>query len=454
MVNWQSFVYRLLVFSLLAYALILCLSLYKKGDLPIDREQLQEYRRRMQSGVQNLYLNNKPQQAAQIEGLYSSGDLHSYSYFYRNYTKLLKSKRAAVGLLESYEKDGLLQWTSWFQGTLAGARAKWSGQGLVLLTSTYDLRRTVLQLKTLTFLKCPLDIKVYYTSESAPIREELDMLKQETGYEAEELSLMLPPRLRELVTVKVAKAFAAFYSPFSQVIVADSEAIFVADPRKLFEDLKDGIGAVFSLDRELFPGNNGLAKYVVEVLPQPFSNPISLGAFIQQKSSYQQDSTLVTIDKSVAWLGLIAAGNLVLPPLNKLFRAKLEGEKEAFWLGFEQAQVPFKWEGHKPVSAGHLAAFEQGRTAVCGGHSAHFSSTGAEVLWMSGGFDHNVGPGGSPQADFFKNIVDPKRAGKWSPNLCQDGDAADFTDSVKHALQFMQENYSADYMIKYYERPQ
>lgn len=448
MVNWQSLIYRLLIFSLFSYALILLHSLYKQGDLPLDKQQLQEYGQKVQNKFQS-YLRSEEQP---LMGLYNVGELHSYAYFYRNYTKLLNGKRSTAGVLAPYEKDELLQWTSWFQGTIFSARAKWNGRGLVILTSTFDIRRTVLQLKTLRFLKCPLDIKVYYTQESAPIKEELEMLKQETGYEAEELSIMLSPRVRDLVTIRLAKPFAAFYSPFSQVIVADTDTVFVGDPSKLFEDLKEGVGAVFSLDRELFPGNYELAKYVLEILPQPYSDAVADGKFIQQKSSYQQDSTVIVLDKNVAWLGLIATGNLVLPPLDKLFRPKFEGEKEAFWIGFEQAKVPFEWEKRSPVSVGHIAALEGGKTNVCGGHVGHFSSKG-ELVWISGAYDRNSGRDSSPQPDFFKNMVDPKWAGKWSPNLCQAGEAADFSGDVKKVLEFMEANYSPDYMIKYYEKP-
>lgn len=173
---------------------------------------------------------------------------------------------------------------------------------------------------------------------------------------------------------------------------------------------------------------------------------------MQQKSSYQQDSTVVTIDKNVAWLGLIATGNLVLPPLDKRFRPKFEGEKEAFWIGFEQAQAPFKWEKHVPVSVGHIAALSDKKTSVCGGHAVHFSPKG-DLIWISGGYDRNSGRDASPQPDFFKNFVDPKRAGKWSPNLCQEGEAVDFPEDVKPVLEFMEKNYSPDYMVKYFEKP-
>ena len=462
----HSIAYRLLVFGLSCYTIYLLIGMYRVDIHSSPKfvqqygqqfqhygQQVQQYGQQFQDYIKKTYNEKFVFQNGDFNShnmLVNSSDPHSYAQFYRKYWELVSgnTRRHKLAEIEKYESDHLLQWSSWFQGSLSGVRSKWKGKGIVLLTSTYDIRRTVLQLKALQFLKVPSEIKVFYTIESSPMREELEMLKRETGFEAEELTMMLPPKMRELVTIKLAKAFAAFYSPYEKVIVADSETVFVADPTTLFDDMDDS-GGLFALDRNLFPGNYELAKYVIDILPQPFSRAVANGYFVTQKSSYQQDSTVVVINKSIGWLGLIAVGNLLLPPLDKMFRPKFDGEKEAFWIGFEQAGVPFKFEKVKPVSAGHLAKVSQ-ETLVCGGHILHFFENGSPA-WISGGFDRNTGRDSSPQAEFFRNIADPNKAGKWYPNLCQEGESIDFPSKAKPVLEFMAEKYSPDYMQKYFE---
>jgi hypothetical protein len=456
--SWTLFAYRLVLLALGTYAIWLVLGMYV---VPAPRRQ--QLIRRVYDNYRTLQeevnvLTTKPEDLDPNAILVNQTDAHAYAHFYRQYHKLLsqfpKSKLAEA--VKDFEAHDLLRWARGNdddqdnEGGVQGVVRSWRGDGLVLVCSSFTLRRTIHQLKTLKQHGSTLPVRVYYTWDGALDNGELKLLKEETGQVAYNLSDSLPFYIRRNVTTDVAKPFAAYFSPYARTVVADHEVVFVADPRPLLRgDLSEEKGAIFFRDRKLFPGNFELVRHVLETLPQPLSESVADGYWMQQRSSYQQDSSVVVVDKRVAFLGIIAAANLVLSPLKDTIRRRFENEKEAWWLGFEQARSPFIWEKIEPVSIGYLQSMPGGTTRVCGGHTLHYRGNG-EPVWISGGYDRNTGPGGSPQPDTFNNVIDRTQAGQWHAQLCQDGEARGLED-LQAAMSILKQTYSSDYQWKYFE---
>jgi hypothetical protein len=137
----QSLAYRALVFGLCCYTIYLGSSLYKI-NIPSSPKfvqqygqqfqqyghQVQQYGQQFQDYIKKTYHEKFVFQNGDFNGhnqLLNTSDPHSYSFFYRNYWDLVSgsNRRAKVAEIEKYESDPLLQWSSWFQGSLTGVRS-------------------------------------------------------------------------------------------------------------------------------------------------------------------------------------------------------------------------------------------------------------------------------------------------------------------------------------------
>jgi hypothetical protein len=102
------------------------------------------------------------------------------------------------------------------------------------------------------------------------------------------------------------KPFAMLASNFSQVILSDADVFFFKKPESFLEDTGfKKTGSLFFYDRTLGPNWDRGRKWMLSFLP--IMRPhVRKSRWLQLRSTHEQESGVVAIDKSKAVLGLMA----------------------------------------------------------------------------------------------------------------------------------------------------
>ncbi|KAI8353433.1 mannosyltransferase putative-domain-containing protein [Mortierella sp. GBAus27b] len=192
------------------------------------------------------------------------------------------------------------------------------------------------------------------------------------------------------------KPFALLASRFSEAILMDSDAYFLADPEVLFDDAGyKEVGTVYFYDRILFPGAGYEQKVWMEsFLPTMSNHPAKTGWF-QTKGGHEMESGVVVMDKNRHFLGLLAICKLNdLYERDQVTYKKTWGDKESFWIAMEMIQerysfIPFRGgvigNVHPITKTGEPTAHavRVNMDRVCG-NQLHFTDKGQPLWWNSG----------------------------------------------------------------------
>ena len=188
------------------------------------------------------------------------------------------------------------------------------------------------------------------------------------------------------------KPLAALVSSFEQVILVDAESIFLQKPEKILDDHEGykSTGALFFHDHLYGKGekkerHEWWRKCLVYYTPSP---TLSKSRAFNQGYAEEADSGLVVIDKSrlSILLGLLhVCWQSMRRVRAEWTHAMNDGDKDAWWFGFELTSVEFTWESHY---AGVVGWFEESdkpenNTKVLGSSTAH-ADENDKLLWYSG----------------------------------------------------------------------
>jgi hypothetical protein len=190
------------------------------------------------------------------------------------------------------------------------------------------------------------------------------------------------------------KPFAMVASSFSEVLLADADAVFLEKPDVLFEvsGYKE-TGTLFFHDRDHW------REYASEITHgfignqlglRPPSSRLSHSKFWQKKGIYEQESGVVLANKNnpEVFVGLLFAawqntGQIRDQTTYRVFW----GDKESYWLAFELADIPYYFVDHYAGSIGSAIdnstlSSQDGSTPyiIASEHPLHFFRTEGSTI--------------------------------------------------------------------------
>lgn len=178
------------------------------------------------------------------------------------------------------------------------------------------------------------------------------------------------------------KPFALLLSGFRETILLDADAYFVRNPAALFADpYYEANRALFFPDATLVPQWSGEKREFLSRLFEEGQAPFRVTdtRFWRGESLFEQESSVVVVDKGLHLLGVLAAAQLNAHDERQYVYRHVWGDKETFWLGFGLAGEPFDFSPHTPGIVGERSPDAQ----LCG-QMAHLDHRGRLLFWNGG----------------------------------------------------------------------
>ncbi|GAB5593839.1 hypothetical protein Unana1_08739 [Umbelopsis nana] len=179
------------------------------------------------------------------------------------------------------------------------------------------------------------------------------------------------------------KPFAIVASSFSQVILADADVFFFKKPESFLEDAGfKKTGALFFYDRTLFADWDAGRKWMLSFLPT-MSSLVRKTRWFTLRSSHEQESGVVVIDKRKSILGLLSTCKMNdKRERDEVTYEHVHGDKETFWVGYEMVQTPYAFVNSYGAVIGGLGDGGEA-TRVCG-NQLHLG-VDRRPWWWNGG---------------------------------------------------------------------
>ncbi|TPX31012.1 hypothetical protein SmJEL517_g05534 [Synchytrium microbalum] len=257
-------------------------------------------------------------------------------------------------------------------------RDSYSGRGIVMTTGLWHFRfahHAVLALRTL--IKTDLPIELYYAGRHDLHEEQIKILSN-------------IPNVKVIDVTKIlgddgglggwaVKPYSMLASSFKEMIFLDADALFLKDPRALYDyERYEDRGAVFFHDRTVKGWDKNLKTWFATLVSEP-SDTYKQSRIFQELSIHEQDSGVVLLDKVRAFHGLLTVCKMNGHKEHTEVYKHMHGDKETFWISFEMVRVPYAFNPFHGGAVGYLAP----DGAVCGG-LFHPDEQG-QPLWFNGG---------------------------------------------------------------------
>lgn len=141
------------------------------------------------------------------------------------------------------------------------------------------------------------------------------------------------------------KPFAIVASSFSQVILSDADVFFFKKPESFLEDAGfKKTGALFFYDRTLFADWDAGRKWMLSFLPT-MSSLVRKTRWFTLRSSHEQESGVVVIDKRKSILGLMSTCKMNdKRERDEVTYDRVHGDKEV-----KSSQWPKQWPKQWPI---------------------------------------------------------------------------------------------------------
>lgn len=298
--------------------------------------------------------------------------------------------------IESFRLDSVLQrlesklfpWINKHKGITGLRRSFVSEEGIVIATGQRYFSMAVHAIKTVRLWNCTLPIEVFHLGGTDLHPESIEYLNSMQGVTVVDIGTIFDMNILKLKSWDI-KPFALLGSSFRKVILMDADAVFTRPPTVLFEaDEFKASGTAFFYDRFFVNHKANYVEWFNSIIPMPHSQKLKESQLYKGKSTYEQESGVVVIDKDRRLMGLLAACLLNGESERKEIHSKTHGEKETFWLGFEIAQEPYEYLEPQAGLVGKAVKNAQtGQIMLCG-HVAHFDKKG-NLLWFNDGIVEN-----------------------------------------------------------------
>ncbi|KAI1321797.1 hypothetical protein EDD11_000073 [Mortierella claussenii] len=238
------------------------------------------------------------------------------------------------------------------------------GRGIVMCVGNHHTKYARTALKTLReVVNSTLPVEIYYTGEYDLSPENRAWFEKFENVKTIDITTQIDNDILQLGGWAI-KPFALLVSPFSEVILLDSDAYFLEPPEVMFEDggYKE-TGTVFFYDRTLFPGAGQAKRDWMESFLPTMSNHPAKTRWFRLKGDHEMESGVVVLDKRRHFLGLLAICKLNdLYERDQVTYKKTWGDKESFWIAMEMIQEPYsfiKYRGGVIGNVGDAIPYKQ-----------------------------------------------------------------------------------------------
>ncbi|KAG0274977.1 hypothetical protein BGZ95_009300 [Linnemannia exigua] len=218
----------------------------------------------------------------------------------------------------------------------------YKGKGFVLCAGNNQFKFIVSSIQAIRRLQPDLPIQLFHMGEGDLSKERQEYVREMThNIEVVDITEVLDNDHMRLGGWSI-KAYSMLASRFEEVILVDSDAYFLQDPAKLFDDPGyKATGGLFFYDRTLFTDWHAGPNFLRSMMPIMSTLPTQLRSF-RGISQHEQESGVVVINKKTRLNGLLAICKMNSKWERDLVSYRVfYGDKETFWTGFEMAQEPY-----------------------------------------------------------------------------------------------------------------
>lgn len=174
------------------------------------------------------------------------------------------------------------------------------------------------------------------------------------------------------------KPYALLATSFSEVFMADADAVLLANPDTFFNQkgYRDS-GTLFFQDRHVDHKSEGGHQFVKEQMGhRNISIGLSQSAFWKEKLRHWQESGVIVVDRSrpeVLSSLLFAAWQNGKLMRDTVLDRHFWGDKESYWLSFELSGFPYYMVNHSCGAIGREhATYADANQGFCSEHPLHF----------------------------------------------------------------------------------
>ncbi|KAJ3412580.1 hypothetical protein HDV05_000560 [Chytridiales sp. JEL 0842] len=292
-----------------------------------------------------------------------------------------------------------------FPGGIRDLQSKFSGKGLVISTGKWHFKlayHAILSLRQV--LKCDLPIEVMYAGPHDLEPSMIESFNAIEGVRAVDIWDYFPEESRTFSGWSV-KPFAMLASSFEEILFMDADALFLQDPKVLFEEsnLYKRDGALFFFDRTM--KTNEQIPWLKSYLKFPSKYSMT-NRYMTRRSIHEMESGVVVMNKGRA--DVLHALLAVCKMNSKYEREKvtyknMHGDKESFWMSFDLLRSPYAFVPSYAGTIGYKNPYPNPSTGatgseICGG--LFHTDENMKPLWWNGGVLKNK------HADRERNYID------------------------------------------------
>ncbi|DBA98760.1 hypothetical protein WJX77_012685 [Trebouxia sp. C0004] len=217
------------------------------------------------------------------------------------------------------------------------------------------------------------------------------------------------------------KPFAILASSFKQVIIADSDVVFLQSPEAAFSH--PGYirtGTLYFHDR-IVPGSNDVHDWWRNIMQGRTPSPMmAKSAFWAGKTVHEQESGVVLFNKDnrSVLIGLLYAAWMNTRHIRSEATYRLTlGDKESYWMAFELAKIPYFFDDVYASAIGHVTkSSTDQKPLLCPSHLLHLDYQG-KPLWYNGSL-YRSKKVPKPQRLWMNPVVWAPDTGVWDGTSC------------------------------------
>lgn len=215
------------------------------------------------------------------------------------------------------------------------------GKGIVFCVGNNQFKYAVSSIRAIRdIFHCDLPIEIFYIREN-------DLSSSKRTYLATEFTNIRLEKLEDYVGYYYTrfggwamKPFAMLASRFTELIMVDSDAYFLQNPKILFDDQGyQKTGSLFFYDRTLFPKWDKGPDWLRSFLPS-MSSLVERTRWFKGLSSHEQESGVVVINKQKSLMGLLSTCKLNgITERDQVVYKHVHGDKEVTYNDFVHGSV-------------------------------------------------------------------------------------------------------------------
>jgi len=258
------------------------------------------------------------------------------------------------------------------------------GRGIVICTNDNNFKYTLSTIDILrNIINTNIPIEIFYNGEDDLSEKYKNEFLEYSDVYISDISKYFDNDILNINELSI-KPFAILASRFKEVILINSDIIYIRDPYILFEE--EGYkktGTIFFRDRTLFPGPHVGSQWIKSWIINPLPETKNL-RFWNEESAHEIETSTVVIDKGKVILGLLAVCKFNEKHIrDEILYKKIYEEKETFWIGFDMAREHYNEISKPIIQVGEELIGESDNSNVrqLWGYQGHINSDSRVLYW-------------------------------------------------------------------------